>query len=379
MAVREVGRERAWRQKWLTVLVVVGLAVTALIVGITYWGSAAHVTSPVHTSPSPPADVNQQLSGYTFTRSDQGRPVFTVHAARTVSYQQSKLTTLEDVTVELFGPKGDRGDILRTQRCEYNSASGNFLTSGPVQMELNAHSSDLPGSGLRGKHRVYLETSKVAYSQSDDLAETEEPVKFHMGPASGTARGLVYAISGGWLELKHDVVVELVQGNEKAPQPSIHLTASALRYDKEGGGLSLTGPVEVTQSKRHAHSDAAKVELDDLNRVSQVNLTGHANASDLNPLRDVDVSADGIQGDFDVVSGHLRHIAAQGDVLGESRGKGGISHLTSERCDIDLGGVHPQPLQGVATGNVHINLESQPVLNSARSSRRGPTVPRRSH
>ena len=30
---------------------------------------------------------------------------------------------------------------------------------------------------------------------------------------------------------------------------------------------------------------------------------------------------------------------------------------------MDLGGKHPQPLQGVAKGNVRIEVESQPVLN----------------
>ena len=107
-------------------MVVGGITVTALAVGLTYWGSSTRRTPPAHNLPSPAPDVHQQLSGYTFTRSDGHRPVFTVHAARTVSYQQSKSMMLEDVTVELFGRKGDRGDILRTHRCEYNPQSGDF-------------------------------------------------------------------------------------------------------------------------------------------------------------------------------------------------------------------------------------------------------------
>ena len=70
-----------------------------------------------------------------------------------------------------------------------------------------------------------------------------------------------------------------------------------------------------------------------------------------------------MQGDFDAASGQLRHLTAENDVVGESKGKGSTSHLTAQRFDMDLGGKHPQPLQGVAKGNVHINLESQPVLN----------------
>ena len=363
MAIRGVGLEQARRQKWLTALVVGGISVTALAVGLTYWGSTNRRTPPVHLPPSPPPDVHQQLSGYTFTRSDQGRAVFTLHAARTVAYQQSKSTELEDVTVEVFGPKGDRGDILRTHRCEYNSQSGDFLSPGPVEIELSAHSSDIPGTGLRGKHRIFLETSKVAYHQEDELAETNEPVKFRMGPASGTAVGMVYATQDGWVELKHDVAADLPQGTEKAPQPPIHLTASALRYDKEDGLVALTGPVEVTQGKRRAVSESADIALDDHNRVSRVNLEGSVKAFDVNSLRSVELNANRVQGDFDAVSGQLHHLTAEENVVGESKSKGSTSRLTAERVDMDLGGKHPQPLQGVATGNVHINLESQPVLN----------------
>jgi lipopolysaccharide export system protein LptA len=371
VATRNVGLGRARRQRWLTGLVVGGISVTALAVGLAYWGSSNRRTPPAHDTPSPAPNVHQQLSGYTFTRSDKGRAVFTVHAARTVSYQESKSTELEDVTVEVFGVKGDRGDILRTHRCEYNSQSGDFFSSGPVEIELNAHSSDLPGTGLQGKRRIFLETSKVAYHQEDELAETDEPVKFRMGPASGTARGMVYATQDGWVELKHDVAVDLPQGTEKAPQPPIHLTASALHYDKEGGLAALKGPVEVTQAKRRAESESANIALDDRNRVSRVNMEGLVKAFDVNPLRSVELNADHVQGDFDAASGQLRHLAAVKNVVGESKGKGSTSRLTADRFEMDLSGKHPQPLQGVATGNVHINLESQPVLNIAEKTSAG--------
>ncbi len=363
MAAREVGLERARRQRWLTGLVVTGISVTALAVGLTYWGNSNRRTPPAKNLPSPAPDVNQQLSGYTFTRSDQGRPVFTVHAARTVSYQETKSTILEDVMVEIYGRKGDSGDILRTHRCEYNPQSGDFLASGPVEIELSAHSSDVPGPSLRGKHRVFLETSKVTYHQKDELAETDEPVKFHMGPASGTALGLAYAINDSWLELKHNVAMNLQQGTTTDPLPPIHLTASALRYDKDGGFMTLTGPVEATQGQRRAVSDSAKLELDAHDRVSRVDLEGNAKAFDVNSIRSVKLGANRVRGDFDPVSGQLHHITAEDNVVAESKGKGSISHLTSQRFDMDLGGKHPQPLQGVAKGNVHINLESQPVLD----------------
>ncbi len=106
VATRGLGSGAGSPPKWLTGLVVAGISLTALAVGLAYWVSSTRHAPPAQTLPIPAPDVNQQLSGYTFTRFEQGRAVFNVQAARTLAYQQSKSTTLEDVTVEVFGRKG---------------------------------------------------------------------------------------------------------------------------------------------------------------------------------------------------------------------------------------------------------------------------------
>jgi lipopolysaccharide export system protein LptA len=362
------------RQKWLTGLVAGGLSVTALAVALTYWISAARKDQRTHIPPSPPADVHQQLSGYTFTRSDEGRAIFTVHAARTVAFREGKTTVLEDVMVELFGRRGNRRDVLRTHRGQYDAQSGDFSSSGPVEIELNAQSADLPGAGLRGKHPVFLETSNVSFHQNGSLAETDEPVKFRIGPASGTALGLVYATRAGWLGLKRDIVIDLPQGSEQAPQPAIRLTASRLRYDKEGARVTLAGPVEVTQGGRRAIAETALIALDSGNRVTQVDLEGGVRAFDLNAVRRVEIGVRHVQGDFDPASGQLRHLTAEPGVTGESNARGSTSRFSAQQLDLDFAGKHPQPVKGVAAGNVHLTLESQPVLKlpESKATRSGP-------
>lgn len=358
-----MGLGRLRRQRWLTGIIIGALSVTIVAVGVAYWAGTRYRPAPEHLPPSPAPDVQQQRSGFVFTRSDKGRAVFTIHASKAVSYAESKATELEDVMVEIFGAKGDRGDILRTRRCNYNSQTGDFLSPGEVEIELSARSRSVPGAGAQGKQKTYIQTSKVAYHQGDELAETDQPVKFRLGTASGTAVGMIYATADGWLELKHNVSVDLPQGTAKAPQPPIHLTAAALRYDKVGGTVALTGPVEVTQALRRAVSDNATVDLDDQNRVSQVKMEGHARAFDTNPLRSIELHADEVQGGFRASTGELQHISALGNVEGQSKSKGSTSLLTADRFDLDLGGKHPQPQHGTATGNVHIVLESQPVLS----------------
>jgi len=363
--------DRARRQKWLTSLVAGGLAATALAVALTYWLSSTRKERPVRVPPSVPADIHQQVSGYTFTQSEGDRVVFAVHAARS---WEGKTTVLEDVVVEFFGRVGSRRDVLRTHRGQYNAQSGDFASSGPVAMELNAQVGDLAGAGPAGRHTVFLETSKVSYHQEGSLAETDEPVKFRVGAATGKALGLRYATREGWLELKSQVSIDLEQGSGPSPLPPLRLTASRLHYDKRGGTVALAGPVDVTQGERHTVADNARIALDDRNRVTRADLEGNVKAVDVNEARSVEIDARHVQADFDAASGQLRHLTAEQEVTGESKGKGSTSRLTAQRLDLDMVGAHPHPLRGVATGDVHLTVESQPLPNPPGngSTRLGP-------
>ena len=368
MGTRELNADRVRRRKLVTGVVIGGLLVTALIVATTFWNSVAtHKDHPLSLPPSPAPGVHQQLSGYTFSRSDGNRTLFTLHAARTVAFKEGKTTELEDVVVDFYGRDGEHRNTLRTHVCQYNPQSGDFFSSGPVEIELNAQSTDLPGTGVHGKQTVFLETSKVSFRSDGSVADTDEPVKFRVGAASGTAQGLLYATKDGWIELKHNVAIVLQQGSGPVPQPPIRLTASKLHYDKKGGMVSLTGPVEIVQGGRRAIAQEARLALNPQNRVTVASLDGNVRTFEVSDVRNVELSANRMQGDFNPASGQLHHILAEGNVTGQSKGKGSTSHLTAQRVDLDLAGLHPQPLRGLATGNVRLSLESQPILNTQAS------------
>jgi lipopolysaccharide export system protein LptA len=338
------------------------LTVMALAVSVAYWVATRHKEKPVVLPQSVPIDVHQQLSGYTFTRSDEGRRVFTIHAARTVSFKQGGTTVLEDVLVELFSRTGKRHDLMRTQRCNYNSQNGDLSTSGPVHIELNAEAEKAPAAGLKGRQTVYLETSKVSYRHEGSLVTSDQAVRFRIGPASGTSQGMAYATRDGSLELEKDVVMELLPHNGDASGPPMWLTASRLRYEKLTRQVTLWGPVRVVQGERNVSAGSGKVFLNEADRVTRVNLEGSVKASESSAQRLVELSADRAQGDFDPVSKALRHLSAQGNVAGQSQEKGSASRLLAERVELSLAGVPAKLQSGDASENVQLVIESSPSL-----------------
>lgn len=362
MGTTGIGQRETRRKGLITGAVGGALIIAALVISLAYWGGASRREKPVVLPESVPVDVHQQLSGYTFTRSDGGRRIFTVHAARTVSFKQGGTTVLEDVMVELFGRTGNRHDIMRTHRCDYNNQSGDLVTSGPVQMELNAQSEGQSTGESRGKPAVHLETSEVSYQHDGAMVMSDQEVRFQIGPASGVAMGMVYATKDGWLELEKNLVMELRPQDSTKPGPPIRLSASRLRYDKLNRKIMLWGPIQSSQGDRTILADNGKLFLNEANRVTRWELEGNIKSLDVAAAKIVKLSCDLAQGDLDPVSGEINHLSAEGNVAGESRGKGSISLFNADKLELWLAGTPSKVENGDGSGKVQLVIESIPPM-----------------
>ena len=353
------GQHLALRKKLITTLVAVGLLLTVLGVAVAYWrGRAGREKGNLPVPQALPTDVHQQLSGYSFTRSEGGRQVFTIRASKLVAFKEGEATILEDVVLEVLGRSGSRRDVLRTARCEYNSRSGDVVAAGLVHIELNAQAAPLPGVGLRGRQRVQLETSRVSFRQKTSLLESDEPVKFQVGPLTGSARGLSYATDAGQVELKKDVVMELRPRPGLEPQLPMQLSASRLRYDKEGGTVTLSGPMEIVQGARRLQAQQGAVFLNSENRIIRVTLEDGVHGLDSTAGTWIEIASQRLEGFLDPVHGQLQSVVAEGDSRVESRQKNGTVRLTAARVDLAFEGLHPRPKEGSARGNVELVMDA---------------------
>ncbi len=348
----------ARRKKLIAGIVSGALAVTVLIVTLAYWRSFSRQKKILVPPPPVPSDVHQQLSGYSFTRSDEGRQVFTVHAARTVAFKQGGATVLEDVYVEFFGKTGDRRDVLRTRRCEYNQQSGDLFSAGTVQIELNAPANDKARSGPDAQRSVLLETSKLYFRQQGSQVVSDEPVRYRIGPVEGTARGMSYATREGWLELKQEISADLRLKGGTEPQLPVHLTAARARYDKEKGEVSLAGPVSISQGQRSVVAGSGIVSLDNRNRITRAIFTDGARALDSSEAARLEGGAQMMRGEFDPASEELRAAVAEGNVQFESQRPGNVTRLEAQRVEVSFAGAHPEAQKGTASGNVKLEIES---------------------
>lgn len=347
------------------------------LVAVAYLRNPERRAPQSKTAPAQPlaADVNRQLSGYTYTRSEGDRRIFSIHANRTVAFSESDSTVLEGVYVEVFGTSGERHDVLRTERCDYHPDSHDFFAAGKVSIELNDLASDASAVGLASPRSVanrqvpvFVETSGVSVKQDGSLAETSEPVTFRTANASGTARGLSYAARTGTVQLEKNIVLHLDPRGGPAPEPSVTLTASSLRFDKDKNQMILTGPIEINQVGRRVSAGSCTILLEDGHRVTQARLENGVRAVDKSATGGMDITAQQVQADFDPTDGHLRTLHGEGHVEGETTSAGKVSHLSADSFEMAFTGKHPQPVSGTVSGNADLKIEGSSKPSGAPAS-----------
>ena len=361
-------------KRWVSVLAGAGVVVTAAIVLGTYWLAKSTRQAPPKP-PELPKNVNQQLSGVTFTRSDNGQRLFVIHAAQTLAYRQSGSTVLKDVHVEYFGRSGKRYDILKTPQGEYNPHTGDLSTNEDVELVLNASpgqvegktagSGHAPGEAAGARQPVYIKTSKVTSTEHGTQIESMTPVRFKLGDMSGSARGLIYGSDTGEIVLKQDVHAVFQPGKGTQSGAPIEVSASRLRYAGSAEGVQLWGPVKVHQDGRTLTASQGLISLNALNRITQVLLQGRAHAVDKTGKGQLQLQSDTLRGYLDPGTNRLSKLVAAGHVQADSSKRGALAHVEAHEIALNFDPRTHVPADGVATGQVHL------AIVQARDSQNG--------
>jgi lipopolysaccharide transport protein LptA len=369
-------------RRWIRLLAGTGLVVTAGVVLWAYWLGKTTRQAPLPKPPELPKDVNQQLSGVTFNRFDNGRQLFEIHAARTLAYKQGGATLLKDVYVEFFGRTGKRYDILQTPEGEYNQTTGNLSTPGDVELVLNASPSQLeelaakpdqpinqtPADADAARQPVYIRTSKVTSTDHGTQLESDTPVRFRLGDVSGSARGLIYGSDKSEITLKQDVQAVLHPAKGAKEGAPIDVSASRLHYAGPAEGVQLWGPVKIHQGDRTVTARQGSISLNEHNRITEVLLQGNAHALDSTPAGQLKLQSDVMRGHLDPVTSRLSTLVAAGHVRGGSTRGGALSHVEAHQVVLNFDPSTHVPANGVAMGEVHL------TINQARSTQADPAA-----
>jgi lipopolysaccharide export system protein LptA len=355
------------RKKGLKGLLALVLVSTAALVALALWAAARRNASVTKHPEDLPQNLAQRASGSVINRSEQNRRVFTLHAARTLTYNQGSSRVLEDVHVVMFGRNGHRHDEIQAQRCLYDTVTGSLACSGQADLTLPYSAPGGAARAVPARPPVLVHTSDVSYDPRSFLVTTNSAARFQYGFDSGAAIGLAYNTQKGWLDLKKDVAFELEpQSESKAP---MRVTAGGLRYVKQSGRLTLRGPVRISEADRYLTGSTAVLDLDARGRATRATVTGGAEGFAESPNGNFHGRSDTVIASINPETSQIQKLDASGSVrllMRQHGQQGGERSLSAQHVVLDFSGQKARPEAGIAIGDVQVAYESS--VNGVRSS-----------
>ncbi|MGB9415645.1 MAG: LptA/OstA family protein [Acidobacteriaceae bacterium] len=217
-------------------------------------------------------NIQQDANGFTFSKSQGGHTLFTLHASKLIQYKGNGRATLHNVSITLYGKDGTRNDHVYGNDFEYDSVAGIARALGPVHMDIEAP------AGTRGtvpqNRTVHAETSGVVFNQKTGEANTDAPVAFAVADAKGTAIGASYDANEGVLILQKDVhfTAQLMKG-------PLMLAADHAEFNQTTLQLALLKD-DVRYAGEHTTSEEALIYFRKDGTAQKVDANGHVNMQD---------------------------------------------------------------------------------------------------
>jgi lipopolysaccharide export system protein LptA len=217
-------------------------------------------------------EIKQSATGFTVSKSEQGRTLFTIQASKAVQFKQGGRAELHDVEITLYGSDSSRFDQIRGTDFEYDQQSGDVTAKGEVQMDLGANPQGLlnpdQSPPQERKNPIHLKTSGLVFNQKTGDAHTPERVDFELPQGNGSAVGVNYTAKTNVLTLQSRV--NLVFSGAAGST----ITAAQATITKDPHQVVLGHP-HLENGARHCDADEATLFLRPDNTLDRVLARGN--------------------------------------------------------------------------------------------------------
>jgi LPS export ABC transporter protein LptC len=287
--------------------------------------------------PAVPPTIEQRSNEFSYSKVDGQRTIYTVRASRTTEFKEGSRNLLEDVTIVVYGKKGERNDTLRTNACDFISDTGKISCAGEVQIILQAAGAPRPSGNA-----IQVATSAVTFDRDSGEARTDKPVTFRWPAGEGRAVGLTYSSSNGTLGLHRNVELNLSPSSAPLPknavatdQKTVHVAGNSMSFQRETRLVVVEGDVHAQQMTHELIAQKMSLELDAAFQARRFVASGHPQLRDLSPQGPLALSADEIGSDLRP-DGSVETIVAAGNVHGSRNTPVGGVGIDAGRVQMDL-------------------------------------------
>lgn len=309
--------------------------------------------------------IQQSTQGFVLSKSEQGRPLFTLHAARAVEFRAGGHVSLHHVEIDLYSRDSPQPDTIAGEDFEYDPKSQIVQSKGEAHIVLHAPAGNGDAAhpqadteGSAAGQTVSVTTHDLTFNQKTGVAICGGEVDFQTASASGSAVGAQYDSPQGRLLLESQVVVTAAmrerpgvihaaratydrsaeevhlerprytsQGKTGTENGSADDAVLTLRRNGSAERLHATGAVRLISGDGTAvNAPAMLVLLNETNRPQQANFSGGVDFVQMQPGQRTSGTAQTMQIAF-TSAGHAKQAKLDGGVHVEATAETGINRM----------------------------------------------------
>jgi lipopolysaccharide export system protein LptA len=179
--------------------------------------------------------IQQTTRGYVLSKTEQGRTIFTLHAARAIQFKSGKRVSLHDVQIDMYSRSGGPPDTISGSDFEFDPSSEIVTSHGETHIVLYPPQNTTAAPTKKNQNQpVRVITNGLVFSQKTGVATCTGEVDFQIADSSGQATGASYESKQGRLTLQSQVAMTTVVQN----RPAV-LHASHAVYERNASQVHL--------------------------------------------------------------------------------------------------------------------------------------------
>jgi len=245
-----------------------GAVLMVVVVAGMYLYARWRVRNALHDIPKKVGiDIQQTAEGFSISKSEEGRTLFTVGASKAVQFKKGGRAELHDVKIVIYGKDSSRFDRITGADFEYDAASGDVTAKGAVAIDLEANPEGPRAADQAApremKNPIHIEASGLVFNRNTGNASVNGRVIFQTPQSSGSAVGIRYVAKTGTLSLLSDISLDVA-----SPQQA-HITAAHAEITKQPRQVVLSHP-RMLRELQQLWSDRATFLLRPDNTVDRV-------------------------------------------------------------------------------------------------------------
>jgi lipopolysaccharide export system protein LptA len=318
------------------------IVVTAMVAGAYFYAKWKSVNALKQVPEKIGLGVQQSAQGFTYSKSEAGRTMFTIRAGNAVQYKGAGRVELHDVNIIVYGRDSSRFDQIYGKDFDLDTKSGDVEAKGEVQIDLEANPEGLTSPDQSApremKNPVHLRTNGLIFNQKTGDAHAAERVDFNIPQASGSAVGMSYFARDNRLIFESQMQIVF---NGETPTTVLADHGTLTKYPQ----VIVLEKARLQSGGQHAEADQATVSFRPDNTVDRLLAEGRVSLES-NTKQSVRAHAERME----LILADKKSVVR--------------SAILTGAVQIETGG--PEPMQGNA-GQVALNFAGRNILTAVHS------------